>query len=68
MNGRSSLPTEAEINEQLLSVLKLVRELRNAQKEFFRTRSQDVLQAAKQLERSVDQALDEVFDNKPSLF
>ncbi len=36
---------------------KLVAEMRNAQKEFFRTKSQTALQAAKRLEAKVDHVL-----------
>ena len=38
---------------------KLVREMRKAQKEFFRTRSREALGKSKELEREVDKYLEE---------
>ena len=37
----------------------LVREMRKAQKEFFRTRARDVLEKSKRLEHKVDKYLEE---------
>lgn len=47
---------------------KLVYEMRSAQKEYFRTRSKDVLQHSKQLERRVDEYLKAKENNQPTLF
>lgn len=44
----------------------LVRRMREAQKEYFRTRDKDVLRKSKDLERQVDLELQT--DNNPSLF
>ena len=46
----------------------LVQEMRNAQREYFRTRSPTALEAAKRLEKRVDQALKEIADRQPLLF
>lgn len=47
---------------------KLVYEMRNAQKEYFRTRSKEVLQQSKQLERRVDEYLRDKENNQQTLF
>ena len=47
---------------------KLVYEMRSAQKEYFRTRSKDVLQQSKQLEKRVDEYLKEKENNQLTLF
>ena len=44
----------------------LVRRMRDAQKEYFKTRDKDVLRKSKDLERQVDLELQS--DNNPSLF
>lgn len=44
----------------------LVRRMRDAQKEYFKTRDKDVLRKSKDLERQVDLALQE--DQEPKLF
>ena len=49
--------------------IELVREMRNAQKEYFRTRDKNVLQRSKELERKVDSFLAQLVINKQtSLF
>jgi len=45
----------------------LVNEMRNAQKEFFRTRSSSAMDRAKSLEKKVDLACKELLD-QPQLF
>lgn len=47
---------------------KLVYEMRSAQKEYFRTRSKDVLQQSKQLEKRVDEYLKEKENKQLTLF
>lgn len=47
---------------------KLVYEMRSAQKEYFRTRSKDVLQKSKQLEKRVDEYLKDKKNNQLTLF
>ncbi len=47
---------------------KLVDEMRSAQINYFRTRSKDVLQQSKQLERRVDEYLREKESNQQTLF
>lgn len=47
---------------------KLVYEMRSAQKEYFRTRSKDVLQQSKQLEKRVDEYLRDRKANQLTLF
>ena len=42
----------------------LVRQMRNAQKEYFRTRDRRILTCSKELERRVDKALQEHFEPK----
>ena len=48
--------------------VKLVYEMRKAQKEYFRTRSKEVLQQSKQLERRVDTLLAEYDNPQKDLF
>lgn len=48
--------------------VKLVYEMRKAQKEYFRTRSKEVLQQSKQLERRVDEYLRDKENNQQTLF
>ena len=47
---------------------KLVYEMRSAQKEYFRTRSKEVLHQSKQLERRVDKYLIDKKINQQTLF
>lgn len=46
--------------------IELVRQMRNAQKEYFRTRDKRILACSKELERRVDKAIEE--SNEPQLF
>ncbi len=46
----------------------LVQELRNAQKEFFRTRERDILLKAKTLEIQVDEAVEKILNPQKTLF
>lgn len=48
----------------------LVERMRNAQKEYFRTRDKSALSASKQLEREVDEAIKKANEKEqsPSLF
>lgn len=49
--------------------VELVREMRNAQKEYFKTRDKNVLQRSKELERKVDSFLAQlVINQQTSLF
>ena len=49
--------------------IELVREMRNAQKEYFKTRDKNVLQRSKELEREVDSFLAQlVINQQTSLF
>lgn len=43
-------------------IIKLAKETREAQKSYFKTRSQGDLSLSKQLERSLDKAIDEYFE------
>lgn len=43
---------------------KLVNEIRTAQKDFFRTRSESALEKSKKLERRVDEATRDIFDSR----
>jgi hypothetical protein len=47
---------------------KLVYEMRSAQNEYFRTRSKEILQQSKQLERRVDEYLRDKIINQQTLF
>lgn len=47
---------------------KLVYEMRSAQKEYFRTRSKEILQLSKQLERRVDEYIKDKIINQQTLF
>jgi hypothetical protein len=47
---------------------KLVLEMRSAQKGYFRTRSKEILQLSKQLERRVDEYLRDKIINQQTLF
>lgn len=46
----------------------LVAEMRDAQREYFRTRSGEVLERSKKLEKQVDHALKDINNNQPRLF
>ena len=49
--------------------IELVREMRNAQREYFKTRDKKVLQRSKELERKVDSFLEQlVINQQTSLF
>ena len=48
--------------------IELVREMRNAQKEYFKTRSKDVLNRSKELGRKVDAELQSINDTQQTLF
>lgn len=48
--------------------IELVREMRNAQKEYFKTRSKDSLNRSKELERKVDAELQSINNTQQSLF
>lgn len=46
----------------------LVRQMRDAQRTYFRERSPQALNASKELERRVDRAVADVLDKQPKLF
>ena len=49
--------------------MQLVREMRNAQKEYFKTRDKNVLQRSKELERKVDACIAQrVINQQTTLF
>lgn len=48
--------------------IKLVADMRHAQKEYFRTRSGDALEASKRLEKAVDTAIRTMGDKQKELF
>lgn len=48
--------------------IELVREMRAAQKEHFKTRSKDVLNRSKELERKVDAELQSINNTQQTLF
>ena len=48
--------------------IELVREMRNTQKEYFKTRSKDVLNRSKELERKVDAELQSINNTQQTLF
>lgn len=48
--------------------IELVREMRAAQKEYFKTRSKDVLNRSKELERKVDAELQSINNTQQTLF
>ena len=52
--------------EEQAEFVALVREMRQAQKEYFKTRDRDVLNRSKSLERQVDKAIEAM--NAPGLF
>ncbi len=48
--------------------IKTVQEMRNAQKEYFKTRDKATLAKSKELERKVDNMLSHLAPNMPNLF
>jgi hypothetical protein len=48
--------------------IELVRQMRAAQKEYFKTRSKDVLNRSKELERKVDNYLQSINNTQQTLF
>jgi hypothetical protein len=48
--------------------IELVREMRNAQRAYFRTRSKDALNRSKELERKVDNYLQSINNTQQTLF
>lgn len=56
-------------NRRMNEFIELVREMRDAQKEYFRTRDKNVLQRSKELERKVDTYISQrVINQQTSLF
>ena len=56
-------------NGDMNEFIELVREMRDAQKEYFRTRDKNVLQRSKELERKVDTYISQrVINQQTSLF
>ena len=53
---------------QLDMLLKLVIDMRRAQKRYFRTREEDAFRIAKELERKVDELCDDLDDRQGKLF
>lgn len=62
-NERADDTAEVKLNR----LMSLVRDMRDAQKEYFRSRDPAVLQRSKSLERKVDEFCDEV-DSQMRLF
>ena len=61
----------SEYFRMLLDLVPLVKQMRAAQKEYFRTRAKDVLEESKSLERETDRhlmALDELAKGQQRLF
>lgn len=54
--------------ETMKEFVELVREMRAAQKEYFKTRSKDVLSRSKELERKVDAELQSINNTQQKLF
>ena len=48
--------------ELIIRCLKLAKQMRLAQKEYFRTRTGEALQKSKRLEKALDEALDQIDD------
>lgn len=48
---------------ELKSLIELVAQMRDRQREYFKTRSQDALDAARKLERAVDKRLAELSES-----
>jgi hypothetical protein len=48
--------------------IELVRQMRTAQKEYFKTRTKDALNRSKELERKVDAELQSINDTQQTLF
>jgi hypothetical protein len=51
-----------------IELANLVAEMRHAQKEYFRTRSDSALEESKRLERQVDEACREILDGQKKMF
>lgn len=58
------------VNEQLKQFADIVKDMRDAQKEYFRTRSVDALNLSKQREKMVDLVIEEILklDTQQKLF
>lgn len=52
----------------ITELAELVRQMRDAQRTYFRERSPQALSVSKELERCVDRAVDDVLDKQPKLF
>ena len=62
---------ELELSETLKDsrdIIGVVRDMRNAQKKYFRTRSSEALDDSKELERTVDARIDAFLDTQGKLF
>jgi hypothetical protein len=57
-----------ETNQSAADILKLVKEMRDVQKQYFRTRKFDVLHEAQHLETRVDKALAEFEGGQTKMF
>lgn len=61
--------SDAESKQMFIEFVKLVRSMRNKQKEFFQTRNMNVLRDAKKLEKDVDGTVAGLFsDEQMDLF
>jgi Na+/phosphate symporter len=52
----------------VMKLIELVREMRAAQKEYFKKRSKDVLNRSKELERKVDNYIQSIINTQQKLF
>ena len=59
---------EHRATEMMDEFVKTVQEMRNAQKEYFKTRDKAILAKSKELERKVDNMLSNLVPNMPNLF
>lgn len=57
-----------ELSIEFKDFLKLVREMRQAQEQFFRERGKEILFKAKKLEQQVDEEVQTLLDEQPKLF
>lgn len=68
-NAHFRAMSDAESKQMFIEFVKLVRSMRDKQKEYFQTRNAFVLRDAKKLEKDVDATVRNLFqDENPQLF
>lgn len=63
-----TMTTQLDPETRLRVLAMKVKQMRDKQREYFRTRDKAVMRESKDLEARVDRQVDEILDDKPRLF